>query len=84
MCVCVCVCVAISLSLCVLFSASVNVQPDGMESLITLSEGDMRRALNILQVNNILPFSPLYTCSGLSIMCVYSLHTRLLSLFLYS
>jgi replication factor C subunit 3/5 len=27
----------------------VSVQPDGVESLITLSEGDMRRALNILQ-----------------------------------
>lgn len=31
-------------------SHSVKVEPDGMESLITLSEGDMRRALNILQV----------------------------------
>lgn len=30
---------------------SVNVQQDGVDSLITLSEGDMRRALNILQVN---------------------------------
>ena len=34
--------------------SSVKVLPDGMESLITLSEGDMRRALNILQV---------YTCT---------------------
>ena len=29
---------------------SVSVQPDGVESLITLSGGDMRRALNVLQV----------------------------------
>ncbi|CAI8055030.1 Replication factor C subunit 5 [Geodia barretti] len=28
----------------------VSVQPDGVESLITLSGGDMRRALNVLQV----------------------------------
>ena len=37
--------------LCLLFpSRSVRVSPDGMESLVTLSCGDMRRALNILQV----------------------------------
>ena len=37
----------------------VSVQPDGMESLITLSEGDMRRALNILQVHTANPTSVL-------------------------
>jgi DNA polymerase III delta prime subunit len=41
-----------SYSMCVIriVVCSVSVQPDGVESLITLSEGDMRRALNILQV----------------------------------
>ena len=38
---------------------SVSVQSDGMESLVTLSEGDMRRALNILQVYNSRPQLPI-------------------------
>lgn len=34
----------------VLILYSVKVSKDGMDSLVTLSRGDMRRALNILQV----------------------------------
>jgi len=33
------------------FFSSVKVTPDGMDSLIALSQGDMRRALNVLQVS---------------------------------
>ena len=40
---------------------SVSVQPDGMESLITLSGGDMRRALNILQVRNPVNFTVIFS-----------------------
>lgn len=32
------------------FSFSVDISEDGMKALVTLSSGDMRRALNILQV----------------------------------
>ena len=31
---------------------SVKCTKDGMQSLITLAKGDMRKALNILQVSN--------------------------------
>lgn len=29
---------------------SINVTPDGIKAIVTLSTGDMRRSLNILQV----------------------------------
>lgn len=32
------------------FSGSIDVTPDGMKAIVTLSSGDMRRSLNILQV----------------------------------
>ena len=57
---------------------SVKVQPDGIESLITLSEGDMRRALNILQVwYTPLDNAPLYVFSTTLCMCAeYSVGIR--------
>ena len=36
----------------VMYLCSVKCTSDGMQSLITLAKGDMRKALNILQVNN--------------------------------
>jgi len=32
--------------------SSVNITPDGKEALLKLSRGDMRRALNVLQVRS--------------------------------
>lgn len=32
------------------FCGSIDVSPDGMKAIVTLSSGDMRRSLNILQV----------------------------------
>lgn len=34
----------------ILISNSVNITEDGKEALLKLSKGDMRRALNVLQV----------------------------------
>lgn len=33
-----------------MISFSINITPDGMKAIVTLSTGDMRRSLNILQV----------------------------------
>lgn len=33
-----------------LFCGSIDITPDGMKAIVTLSSGDMRRSLNILQV----------------------------------
>lgn len=33
-----------------LFIFRVNITDDGMKALVTLAEGDMRKALNIMQV----------------------------------
>jgi DNA polymerase III delta prime subunit len=35
----------------ILVRFSVNITPEGKSALLSLSKGDMRRALNILQVN---------------------------------
>ncbi|XP_063310258.1 replication factor C subunit 5 [Pelobates fuscus] len=47
---------------------SVNISPDGMKALVTLSNGDMRRALNILQSTNMaygtVTEDTVYTCTG--------------------
>lgn len=47
---------------------SVKVTPDGMESLVALSEGDMRRALNVLQstamAHDEVNEENVYTCTG--------------------
>ena len=48
--------------------SSVKVSPDGMESLVTLSQGDMRRALNILQSTSMahdeVNEQTVYLCTG--------------------
>ena len=36
--------------MCLVLACRVNIQPDGLQSVIALSQGDMRRAINILQV----------------------------------
>ena len=45
-----------------------KVSPDGMESLVTLSQGDMRRALNILQSTSMahdeVNEQTVYLCTG--------------------
>ena len=50
------------------FFSSVKVSPDGMESLVTLSQGDMRRALNILQSTSMahdeVNEQTVYLCTG--------------------
>lgn len=33
------------------FCGSIDISPDGMKAIVTLSSGDMRRSLNILQVS---------------------------------
>ncbi|XP_077379040.1 replication factor C subunit 5 [Festucalex cinctus] len=47
---------------------SIDVTPDGMKALVTLSSGDMRRALNILQSTSMAHGSvsedAVYTCTG--------------------
>lgn len=47
---------------------SVKVTPDGMESLVTLAEGDMRRALNVLQstamAHDEVNEDSVYSCTG--------------------
>uniref|UniRef100_A0A8C5LNT6 Activator 1 subunit 5 n=1 Tax=Leptobrachium leishanense TaxID=445787 RepID=A0A8C5LNT6_9ANUR len=47
---------------------SVDISPDGMKALVTLSNGDMRRALNILQSTNMaygkVTEDTVYTCTG--------------------
>ena len=40
------------ISIICLSARSIATSEDGIESVITLSQGDMRRALNILQVHN--------------------------------
>ncbi|MGH0140701.1 UNVERIFIED_CONTAM: hypothetical protein FKN15_044725 [Acipenser sinensis] len=47
---------------------SVDVTPDGMKAIVTLSNGDMRRSLNILQSTNMaygkVSEDTVYTCTG--------------------
>ncbi|XP_077318186.1 replication factor C subunit 5 [Lithobates pipiens] len=47
---------------------NVQISPDGMKALVTLSNGDMRRALNILQSTNMaygnVTEDTVYTCTG--------------------
>ncbi|CAJ0934906.1 unnamed protein product [Ranitomeya imitator] len=47
---------------------NVDIAPDGMKALVTLSSGDMRRALNILQSTNMaygkVTEDTVYTCTG--------------------
>ncbi|KAG8597874.1 hypothetical protein GDO81_002417 [Engystomops pustulosus] len=47
---------------------NVDITPDGMKALVTLSSGDMRRALNILQSTNMaygrVSEDTVYTCTG--------------------
>uniref|UniRef100_A0AC11BI16 Replication factor C subunit 5 n=1 Tax=Ovis aries TaxID=9940 RepID=A0AC11BI16_SHEEP len=49
-------------------SVGVDISEDGMKALITLSSGDMRRALNILQSTNMafgkVTEETVYTCTG--------------------
>ena len=45
---------------CLIFLFRVNVTEDGMKALVTLANGDMRKALNILQVG----FNSKYMYSG--------------------
>ncbi|NP_001085526.1 replication factor C subunit 5 S homeolog [Xenopus laevis] len=46
----------------------VDISPDGMKALVTLSNGDMRRSLNILQSTNMayskVTEDTVYTCTG--------------------
>ncbi|KAM4709977.1 replication factor C subunit 5 [Discoglossus pictus] len=52
----------------VVLQESVDISPDGMKALVTLSNGDMRRALNILQSTNmaygLVTEDTVYTCTG--------------------
>ena len=47
---------------------SVKVSPDGMDSLVALSQGDMRRSLNILQSTSMahdeVTEETVYLCTG--------------------
>lgn len=51
-----------------LSSVSVNITQDGKEALLRLSNGDMRRALNILQACHAafdrIDDTAIYTCTG--------------------
>ena len=40
----------------------INVTDDGMSAVVRLSNGDMRRALNMLQVNSLLTSQQLQHC----------------------
>ena len=53
--------------------SSIKVTSDGMDSLIALSQGDMRRALNILQVRKVrVPVMKLHTQADIiSFMYIY-------------
>ena len=46
--------------------SSINIDADGKKSLIRLSGGDMRKALNILQVN----FIHIFGLSARTITCI--------------
>lgn len=54
-------------TLCV-SKSSVKVSPDGMDSLVALSQGDMRRSLNILQSTSMahdeVTEETVYLCTG--------------------
>ncbi|XP_067911277.1 replication factor C subunit 5 isoform X1 [Heterodontus francisci] len=47
---------------------NVNITPDGLKAIVTLSNGDMRRSLNILQSTNMayaeVSENAVYTCTG--------------------
>uniref|UniRef100_A0A3B4CVM7 AAA+ ATPase domain-containing protein n=1 Tax=Pygocentrus nattereri TaxID=42514 RepID=A0A3B4CVM7_PYGNA len=47
---------------------SINITPDGMKAIVTLSSGDMRRSLNILQSTHMaygkVTEDTVYTCTG--------------------
>ncbi|KAJ3603741.1 hypothetical protein NHX12_028482 [Muraenolepis orangiensis] len=47
---------------------SIDITPDGMKAIVTLSSGDMRRSLNILQSTNMaygkVTEDTVYTCTG--------------------